>query len=793
MHSLQKLSYICALSLLALICPAASAETAPLQVEDALGTLALSGRMPIALSPDGEWVAYTVEDNRKRESTQDERYRFYTRTGVFLEAVGCDVWLANTKTHESRDLTEGKGSSSSPVWSPDGKYLAFYSDRSGTQHVWLWERVTGQMRQLSDAIPRPFFNFQVIRWTPDSRSIIAKVLPEGMDVEQAADLISPPPSSPTSEKSKATKPDGVTVTVYSSAETTRKSKEAPAEKRVETRDWMNRYVGDVVAIDIATGKIDRIATHLKPLGYWVSPDGKYVAYMAWQGTEENTQQAVYQLSLFAFADHKSRVLVPKLKQEYGISVSFSPASDSIAYMDGDDCYVVALNGGTPTNLTPGTHPSFSHEHRAPVWDNSGTTIYLLSTETYGRPGTDTVWSVSTSNPVPKIVAKIPGHMVLEIAAPTGGGRFWSPDGNSLLILARNEETKEAGYFKVSLVGGEVTPLFEEPRYFGRDSFFTTDVTRDGKLVAYVAQDSQHPEDIWIAGPDFSNRQQLTHINPQTGKLAFGKTRLIRWRGIDGQELKGGLLLPANYEQGKRYPLIVDVYGGSFRSATSFRFGLSGSGVENLQLLATRGYAVLLPDTPLNKGTPMKDLLKTVIPGVDRAIDIGVADPDRLGVMGHSYGGYSTLSLIVQTTRFKAAVDSAGPADLISFYGDLDKSGAAGGIGWSETGQGGMVGSPWEFRDRYIENSPLFYLDRVETPVLIVQGDMDPIWKQADEVFVALRRLGKEVVYAKYAGEEHWEGTWSLANAKDYWSRVFDWFDQHLEGERQPAGNQGSIQ
>jgi dipeptidyl aminopeptidase/acylaminoacyl peptidase len=180
---------------------------------------------------------------------------------------------------------------------------------------------------------------------------------------------------------------------------------------------------------------------------------------------------------------------------------------------------------------------------------------------------------------------------------------------------------------------------------------------------------------------------------------------------------------------------------------------------------------------------MKDLLKTVMPGVDRAIDIGVADPGRLGIMGHSYGGYSTLSLIVQTTRFKAAVDSAGPANLISFYGDLDKSGAAGGIGWSETGQGGMVGSPWEFRDRYIENSPLFYLDRVETPVLIVQGDMDPIWKQADEVFVALRRLGKEAVYAKYAGEEHWEGTWSLANAKDYWSRVFAWFDQHLKTEQ----------
>ncbi|HWO31007.1 MAG TPA: hypothetical protein VNO32_19610, partial [Candidatus Acidoferrum sp.] len=182
MSRLGKLSRACVVTGLVLICRIANSQSAPLKVEDALGTLAFAGRMPIAMSPDSEWIAYTVEDDRKRESTQDERYRFYTRTGVFLEAVGCDVWLANTKTHESRNLTGGKGSSSSPVWSPDGNYLAFYSDRSGIEHIWLWERATGGMRQLGDAIPRPFFNFQVVRWTPDSHSIIAKVLPQGMTV-----------------------------------------------------------------------------------------------------------------------------------------------------------------------------------------------------------------------------------------------------------------------------------------------------------------------------------------------------------------------------------------------------------------------------------------------------------------------------------------------------------------------------------------------------------------------------------------------------------------------------------
>src|SRR4029077_20442088 len=141
----------------------------PLKISDALGTLALAKRMPIALSPDGEWVAYTVEDARKFESLKDERYRFYTRTGAFTEAVGCDVWITNTISGRSHNLTKGKGTSSSPVWSPDGKYLAFYSDRSRVEHIWLWERASGRLRQLSEAIPRPFFNFQVVQWTSNGQ------------------------------------------------------------------------------------------------------------------------------------------------------------------------------------------------------------------------------------------------------------------------------------------------------------------------------------------------------------------------------------------------------------------------------------------------------------------------------------------------------------------------------------------------------------------------------------------------------------------------------------------------
>jgi dipeptidyl aminopeptidase/acylaminoacyl peptidase len=177
---------------------------------------------------------------------------------------------------------------------------------------------------------------------------------------------------------------------------------------------------------------------------------------------------------------------------------------------------------------------------------------------------------------------------------------------------------------------------------------------------------------------------------------------------------------------------------------------------------------------------MKDLADTVLPGVNKAIDIGVADPDRLGVMGQSFGGYSTLCLLVQTTRFRAAIVRAGFGSLMGIYGEMATNGLAYGVGVIEDGTSRMRGTPWEFRERYIENSPIFYLDRVQTPLFIAHGTQDTAAASflADEVFVGLRRLGKEALYAKYQGEGH--GFQVFANKVDYWNRALDWFDKHLQ-------------
>jgi dipeptidyl aminopeptidase/acylaminoacyl peptidase len=351
----------------------------------------------------------------------------------------------------------------------------------------------------------------------------------------------------------------------------------------------------------------------------------------------------------------------------------------------------------------------------------------------------------------------------------------------MIVQTLDNQTRQVGFYRVDLENGSLARVLEESKNYGAD-VFSIDVASNGKRVVYLAEDAQHSMDVWAAGENFENPRCLTHINPVFDNYSLGASRLIEYRDVESRPLRAALLLPSDYQEGKPYPLVVVVYGGSNGSNAVNSFGLYGRGVDNCQLLATRGYAVLYADTPLRVGSPMLDLAKTVLPAVNKAIELGIADPNRIGVMGDSYGGYSTLALIVQSTRFKAAVSSAGFGDLIGQYGKMRADGSAVGIDWSEQGQGRMGGTPWQFRDRYLENSPVFFLNRVETPLLIIQGGLDQTVPPflSDQIFVNLRRLGKEVVYAKYAQEDHDPSGWSYADQVDYMNRVIAWFDEHLK-------------
>jgi dipeptidyl aminopeptidase/acylaminoacyl peptidase len=245
-------------------------------------------------------------------------------------------------------------------------------------------------------------------------------------------------------------------------------------------------------------------------------------------------------------------------------------------------------------------------------------------------------------------------------------------------------------------------------------------------------------------------------------------------------VQAALVLPPNY-RGEKLPLIVNIYPGAYSFADKVNeFGTGDVSLINSQLLATRGYAVLVPDVPQHVGTPMRDLVQEVLSAVDKVIGLGYADPDRLGIVGFSYGGYSTLAVVSQSSRFKAAVMYAGFSDVAGQYLSLDRSRGVDGVSWAEGGQGLMGGSLWRLPRRYIEKSPIYDLDHVTTPLLLVHGEDDTVVhsSMSDQVFVGLRRLGREVEYRRYAGENH--SLVGLEDRVDYWTAVIRWFDRYVK-------------
>jgi dipeptidyl aminopeptidase/acylaminoacyl peptidase len=758
----------------------ATSQAPPLRAEDVVATHSFSEFTPVRFSPDGKRLAYTVKDNQKRVVNSLDQY---AGTGVLINGLGADIFVVQVGTGVVSNVTGGTGNNWAPAWSPDGRYLAFLSDRDGTGQVKLWisEAVTGKVQKVSDVNVRA----NEIQWLPNNREVLLTTLPENLTPAQFVERLSGDAAREKPGEPEA-KVQGSTVVVYDSAS----DGQLGAAKTQQYGPWnLERYLRDLVLVDVNSGKVTRIDSGHRITAYTVSPDGSRVAVtIAKRFEKPGSQQVLFDLNVLSLATREAQIVASNiLLRSDGASFSWSPDSSRLVYQTGGteatgDCYLVGLKGA-PKNIT-NLQSRPNHGAPPPLWDPKGRHVYFLHE--------DAIWKASPDEETAAPLAKIPGHHLVEVVARRGV--LFSPDGNrTLVVLTYDNEWKQSGFYAVDLETGDSVKLLQQNQWYAAPGQeHSVSASPDGKRMAFFLEDAQHPQELWLASPDFRNVRRLTHINSQLDKYQMGAARLIAWQSLDGEQLHGALLLPASYAEGESYPLIVCVYGGASLSNALVQFGLDCGGM-NMQLFSTRGYVVLLPDAPQRLGTPMADLAKTVLPGVDKVVEMGIADPNRLGVMGHSYGGYSVLSLIVLTKRFKAAMAADGFADLMASYGQMNKDGSAFAQSSAETGQMLMGGTPWQFRERYIENSPVFYLDRVETPLLLVHGAADPTVPSflADEVFVGLRRLGKDVAYAKYEGEGHSPLDWSYANQVDFCNRVIAWFDEYLKAKSPKQGSTGS--
>jgi dipeptidyl aminopeptidase/acylaminoacyl peptidase len=739
----------------------------PIPVDAALNVKSFSQYSPVSFSRDREWLAYAVRDNIRSLDISPEQYE---STGIPHYASGADIYVLNLRTHALRNLTAG-GDNWLPTWSPDGRLLAFLSDRDGNRQarLWLWDRRENQMRMASERNIRG----SGIEWLPDSSGVVVETAPGTTGQEVSTSIPDSLDNPSTHDLSHSA------VTLY------RAERVAGTQQGNESAGpWnLDRNRAELVLIDIHHRKSRIVARGGRVATFFLSPDGREVAYTVPKRFEQpGSQQILFDLRVVDLDNGQIRTLVADLRLNIsGADFRWSPDGLWISYITAgmeekrSDCYVIELVSGKLYKLTDFSASAASRWGSLPLWGDSASIYFLRDGQLWqsrvgGRRGI--LLAHNDSLVIQQMMSEKPNVLWI----PKGGG------GDFTIVLAHDLATQHDGFYRADLKTGAILPLQENGAcYTCVVKHSSVWVTPDGLAFAFLKEDADTPADLWIGYPDSLASQRLTALNPSLENYGMGKARLVEWIGDDGQKLQGTMLLPAAYKEGTLYPLVVWVYGGDLGVDHLHTFGVDSSGPLNMQLLATRGYAVLMPDAPEMAGSLMFDMAKTVLPGVSKIVEMGIADPNRIAVMGHSHGGYSTLSLIVQTRRFAAAVEIDGMADLIGSYGEMDAAGSAYGTAITEHGPDQLGGSPWQFRDRYIENSPFFFLDRVSTPLLIVQGAADRFVQPflGDQIFVALRRLDREVEYAKYSGEGHDPNDWSYADQVDLANRIIEWLDRHL--------------
>jgi dipeptidyl aminopeptidase/acylaminoacyl peptidase len=307
--------------------------------------------------------------------------------------------------------------------------------------------------------------------------------------------------------------------------------------------------------------------------------------------------------------------------------------------------------------------------------------------------------------------------------------------------------------------------------------------------------------LWICGGRINHRSDCSEVwrgNEWVKGIETGTAKQISYSTSAGKQLVGWLLLPHSYLSNHRLPVVTIIYPGLIYTASTRPSSFSlfwNDSWQAPELFAALGYAVLLPSVPdaSNQNEIVDHLPDVVIPAIDAIISQGIADPDRIAIVGQSDGGFGVLSLITQTNRFRSAISSAGFSDLISLYGTFYGQYRNGDAGppekaqllrmlQMEDGSMGLGGPPWRDRDEYLAVSPIFRADKVETPLMLIHGDMDfiPI-QQDEEFFTALLRQNKPVEFVRYQSE--WHTISAHADVIDLWKRVANWLSETMAAHK----------
>ncbi len=644
------------------------------------------------LSPDAQWVAYTVKTPSLKEDNSEQR-----------------IWMVPFAGGEAVPLTAEGVSSGNPRWSPDGKYLAFLSARQeGKTQVWLLNRIGGEAQRLTET-PQDVDTFE---WSPDSKRLCLIL------------------RDPTTEELEAAK----------KKDDDKEGEDKPAQKK--KNKTQKPWVIDRLQFKVdEVGYLDRRRTHL------------YIFDLA---TKKLTQITSGDY------DDSDPAWSPDGAQ---LAFTSNRSSDPDRNYNNDIWTVAAGNtdkGAHPTQLT--TNPGDDH---APTWSPDGKWIaYVTQTE-------------------PKLFEYATRH--LAVSPATGGEakiltrsldrnvdqiRF-ATDSKSLYFIADDDGTQNV--CRIAITGGEVTRPIG-----GRVMVYSYSLAKSGEIAAQIDK-MDRPSEVYALPASGGAPKQITHTNDALiSQLKLSPGEYVHFKSQDGTTVSGYLYKPLDYTPGKKVPTLLRPHGGPV-------WAWYAEFQPDIQLFAANGYAVLLPNPRGSSGYGQKYCqaifadwgnkdYQDDLAFVDYAVEQGIADPDKLGVGGWSYGGISTDFIIGQTTRFKAAISGAGEALNTALYGhdQYQKD--------YET----ELGRPWENEALWDKLSPFYKVAKITTPTLFMGGNIDwnvPILG-GEQMYQALKSLGRETELVVYPDEYHEFKTPS--HMKDRLQRYLAWYAHYVKGDSAPA-------
>lgn len=786
----------------------------------------------VRFSPDGRRLAF----ERARSANEGPIARLPERP-----EPRADIWVADEDDSTPRRLTTGASDGAGwfhPRWSPDGEHLAFLSIDGNRIRAWVWESSSDEVRPVTD---RPVHLSSVgplvFHWLSEGELALAVRL-EGAPERDRMLAESSRPGLYAVQKWQAS---------WSGHEVTADVLESDPDVAPEhALPWSEVRVHDL------DGNSEVAAEGRFGLA-WPSPDGRWLATFSHPpvGTVA-PEEPLHQWSGFGTRPGAVALAhggTPGATHPSGAETIHQPLYNTLQWAPDGSRYAFLFEPGRQNDDFPGrrlavyepasggleTFGATDDQIRDVAW--TGDSRLLLLADRASEPTAETrldwwqvprdgEWKNLTADlatvptnlvPVEGGAAGVADGVLWEITEDDGAKRHldgadtplhgivWpaasglfaggatslrSPD-ESFGLLADSGSGQEI--LVVEIAGSEVREVTRVPVPEGEERpadvapsrssavFSRSDDTgtwlfrqEGGPSALPTAPDTLLAEDRWLAWID------------------AGETRRLDYEGLDGREVTAWVILPPDHPEGGPHPTVVSFYPGTTygdREPAGARLNRPFS-IGSLQPLASRGYAVLFPTVPLGPDTPARPrLAEWILPAVDRAAAEGLVDPARLGIMGHSYGGFGVNHLVSQTDRFQAAVSLAGSSHLRSHYGTLDARGRYGHMAhpeelqlitmaYFETGQGGMGAPPFQAPERYRDGSPLTYSAQIDTPLLLIHGDQDFISiQQAEMLFTELLRRGSRARLVRYAGEGHTVS--GRANVTDMWERIFDWWEEFL--------------